>query len=312
MCSIVLSASSLAFPSSSEHLFGRRAPLVAEVGVGSGGFIANLAKRRPDVNILGIDRAPQSIARSYRRLLHDDIRNARLFKGDAEWFVRNVIPAGGLDRVYVNFPDPWPRKKHHERRLLQASFLRLLASRLAADGDVLVTTDHEEYFQFVLHSAEEAACYHVVSPDPTPEVLETKWARKADVHYHAVLSPSDEVADVHANVEVTDTMYHAVVGGSLPDFAPFERRTFTYRDGVVVLMDAYRPLSGTGVVFLVHVEEKGLTQEVLVEVREGKEGFVVALRRFGEPLHTRGLRAAVRVITEWLVEQGMDIIHRKY
>ncbi|MEX0601388.1 MAG: tRNA (guanine-N7)-methyltransferase, partial [Rhodothermales bacterium] len=102
------------------------------------------------------------------------------------------------------------------------------------------------------------------------------------------------------------------VGGSLPDFAPFERRTFTYRDGVVVLMDAYRPLSGTGVVFLVHVEEKGLTQEVLVEVREGKEGFVVALRRFGEPLHTRGLRAAVRVITEWLVEQGMDIIHRKY
>lgn len=312
MSSIVLSTSSLAFPSSSEHLFGRRAPLVAEIGVGNGGFIADLARRRPDVNILGIDRAPQSIARSYRRLVHDETGNARLFKGDAQWFVRNVVRAGGLHRVYVNFPDPWPRRKHHDRRLLQASFLRMLASRLAADGDVLVTTDHEEYFRFVLRSAEDAACYNVASPEPPPEVLETKWARKAEVHFHAVLSPSGEVADVYPDIELKDTMYHAVVDGRLPDFEPFERRTFSYRDGVIVLMDAYRPLSGLGVVFLVHVEEKGMTQEVLVDVREGKEGYVVALRRFGEPLHTRGLQAAVRVITEWLAEQGMDVIHRKY
>lgn len=309
---LIVRLSSLTFPSRPEALFGRVAPLVVEIGVGNGGFIHNLAVRRPDLNVLGVDRAPQSIARSYRRLEHNEIRNARLFRGNAEWFVRNVIPTEGLQRVYVNFPDPWPRKKHLHRRLLSESFLRLLSSRLAPNGDVLVTTDHEGYFEFVLRSVEEAGCYHVEVTSPPVEVLDTKWAHKASLHHHAALRPAGPVATHDVDIQLAGTMYHAVFEGDLPDLTSFEKPTFQHRSGVVVLMDAYRPIAGSGFVFLVHVEEEGLSQEVIVDVREGKRGYVVALRRFGDPLHTRGLSAAVRLITEWLAGQGMTITHKKY
>lgn len=310
---LILRLASLTFPASPEDLFGRAAPLIVEIGVGSGGFIHALAAGRPDLNVLGVDRAPQSIARSYRRLRHGGMPNVRLFKGNAEWILRNVIPPGGLHRVYVNFPDPWPRKKHHHRRLLNESFLRLLSSRLAPDGDLLVTTDHESYFDFVLRSVEVAGCYHVDVTTPPPEVLATKWARKASSYHHAVLRPTDrtEIHDIDIHL-AAGTMYHAVIEGDLPDLAAFEKRTMHHDGCVIVLKDAFRPIGGSGFVFLVHVEEDGLSQEVIVDVREGKRGYVVELRRFGEPLHTRGLSVAVRLITEWLAAQGMTIINKKY
>lgn len=309
---IVLRLSSLSYPSSSRDLFGRDAPLVAEIGVGSGGFISDLAERRSDLNVLGVDRAAQSIARSYRRIRHAGVAHARLIKGDAEWVVRNVVPAGGLDRAYVNFPDPWPRKKHHGRRLLQEPFLRLLSSRLRKDGDLLVTTDHEGYFEFVLRSADAVGCYEVRRTDPPAEVLDTKWARKASTYYHAVLRPFAPTATFPPDVKLADAMYHAVLEGELPDLSTFEKCTFRHRHAVVVLMDAYRSIRHAGFAFLVHVEEEGLSQEVIVEAREGSGGFVVALRRFGEPLHTRGVNAAVHVVVQWLLERGMNLIHKKY
>lgn len=284
-----------------------------EIGVGSGSFIADLARRSPQINVLGVDRASQSIARSYRRLRDGDLPNARLFKGDADFVARNVIPPGGLRRVYVNFPDPWPREKHRHRRLLQPPFLRLLAARLEKPGDVQVTTDHGGYFDFVLGSAATAGCFRVDVQDPPPELLETKWARKASTYYHVVLTPCEPVEEHPIDIELVEPMYHAVLDGELPELTDFEKKAQRFRGGVIVIMDAYRELGGPGYAFLIHVEEKGLSQEVVVEVRESQQGdVVVGLRRFGEPLHTRGLSSAVRIITEWLVERGMTITHKKY
>ncbi len=300
-------------------MFGREGPLFVEIGVGSGGFIADLSARHPEANVLGVDRAPQSIARSYRRLRDSPRPNARLMKADARFVIRNVLPAGVLQRVYVNYPDPWPRRKHRDRRLLQRPFLRLLATRLACDGRILVTTDHREYFNFALTNAD--GLFAVDTGEPPEEVLATKWAKKGEEHYHAALVPRASVPRAgarpaayraEANVAFVDEMYHAVLDGELPDIQTFEKQTVSVRDGVSVVLDCYRTLDGRGLAFLVHVEEKHLSQEVIVEAREGKNGYVVALKRFGEPLHTRGLADSVRYVAEWLEECGMTIIHRKF
>lgn len=309
---IVLKPSSLSFPASPGELFAREAPLFVEIGVGSGGFIDDLAGRYPEINVLGVDRAPQSIARSFRRLRSSSREHARLITADARFVIRNVLPKGGIQRAYVNYPDPWPRRKHQHRRLLQKPFLRLLASRLPDDGKVLVTTDHEGYFDFVLKNA--ADLYDVRTGDPPPEVLATKWARKGESAYHAALSPRPniELEAFEVDVELTKQMYHAVLQGELPPLGPLEKHAIQHRHGTAVLMEAYRMLEVEGFAFLVRVEEHALSQEVIVEVREGKNGWVVGLKRFGEPLHTRGVGEAVRHVAEWLEAKGMTIIHRKY
>lgn len=309
---ILLPISSLRFPSDSRTLFGRDAPVVVELGVGSGEFMARLAKGRPDLNILGVDRAPQSVARSFRRLRSVGAPNARLIKADAAFVIRNVLPRHGMSRVYVNFPDPWPRRRHHHRRLLHPPFLRLLASRLTGKGEIFVTTDHPGYFEFVLESAESTGVFQMERGEPPEEVLETKWARKGTSHYFAALQPHAPVDGPDVDVELDDDMYHAVLEGNLPDPSDLGRPTFKFRDGVVVVLEVYRSSDRSGLAFLLHVEEKNLSQEVIVEARQGENGVVAGLKRFGEPLHTRGLGVAVRCIVERLEESGMTIRHRKY
>lgn len=313
---IVISRSSLDLPSSSEKLFGRDAPLVGEIGVGSGQFMEALSKRHPEWNVLGIDRAPDSVVRTFRRLRRAGTEHARVMMADATFVLRDVIPRHGLQALYINFPDPWPRRKHQDRRLLQSSLLRLISTRLEGDGRVYLTSDHPGFFTFACTNASETGFFRVEEGDAPAESLETKYAHKwkdRDLEiFHAALIKTGEAEDHGPNIELVDGMHHAVLHGELPDLTGFEKVIFSFRTGTVVVLEAYRTLDGSGYAFLVHVEEMGLNQEIIVETRPGKNGYVLGIKRFGEPLQTRGLRHAVRCLTEWMESQGMTVIHRKY
>ncbi len=239
-----------------------------------------------------------------------------MMKADATFVLRDVVGRHGLQAAYINFPDPWPRRKHRSRRLLQASFLRLLSSRLEGDGCIFLTTDHPAFFAFACENALDSGLFRVEHREPPSEALETKYARKwrerdLDI-YHAALIKTGEADDDAIKIESTDTMHHAVLEGELPELASFEEVVFSFRTGTVVIREAYRALDGAGYAFLVHVEEIGLSQEIIVEAREGRNGYVVGVKRFGEPLQTSGVGHAVRSLTEWLEERGMTVVHRKY
>ena len=314
--SIVLTTSSLSIPSSSAALFGRDAPLVAEIGVGSGRFIEAISEGHPEWNVLGIDRAPDSVVRTFRRLHRAGIENARVMKADATFVLRDVVPRHGLHALYINFPDPWPRRKHHRRRLLQMSMLRLLSSRLTPQGRILLTSDHPEFFEFACHNARASGLYRVNPGDAPPEALETKYARKwkeRDLRiHHAALIVTAEEAGHDVEVETPDEMYHAVLTGELPDLEGFESLTHAFKNGSVVVKEVYRALDEPGYAFLVHVAESGLSQEIVVEARKSRSGYVVGVKRFGEPLQTRGVRHAVRFVSGWLQDRGMALLHEKY
>jgi len=321
--SIVVTRGKLTFPTSSEKLFGRDAPLAAEIGVGSGQFIERLSESHPEWNVLGIDRAPDSIVRTFRRLQNAGAENARLMKADATFVLRDVIPRHGLHAIYVNFPDPWPRRKHRDRRLLQAPLLELISIRLEDGGKLFLTSDHPEFFAQVCANAADSGLFRIEERDPPPETLETKYARKwrnqeLDI-FHAELIKTCEADENSGHddgqavtIEIEKGMHHAVLKGELPDLSEFQKLIFSFRRSTIVVLEAYRPLDASGYAFLVHVEERGLSQEVIIEARQGKNGYVVGLKRFGEPLQTRGIRHAVRCLTEWLEGHGMTVIHRKY
>ncbi|MEX0747314.1 MAG: tRNA (guanosine(46)-N7)-methyltransferase TrmB [Rhodothermales bacterium] len=314
--SILLNLSALSFPSTSSEIFGREGSLVAEIGVGSGGFIEAVAENHPHWNVLGIERAPQSVARTYRRLLRRRVSNARLAKADAWFVVRNVIAPGDLSGLFINFPDPWPRRKHQHRRLLSVPFLELLASRLMDGGRLALTTDHPEYLEYVKRNALATGLYEMESGEPPPEALETKYAQKwqsreLDIH-HMIFTRTGIPAEFGVELELIDEMHHAVLEGDLPEPQNFERKTFPFRGGVAVVIETYRNLDGSGMAFLVHVEENELGQDVVIEARRGRNGTVLALKRFGETLHTRGVGEAVKALTGWLEGEGMRVVHRKY
>lgn len=133
-----------------DALFGRRAPRVLEIGFGMGETTAQIAANHPQVDYLGLEVHGPGVGSLLRQIEARSLQNVRVIQHDAVEVVATMIPEGALAAIHVFFPDPWPKKRHHKRRILQLPFARLLASRLAPGGHLHLATDWEEYAHWML------------------------------------------------------------------------------------------------------------------------------------------------------------------
>ncbi|QBS42046.1 tRNA (guanosine(46)-N7)-methyltransferase TrmB [Nocardia sp. CS682] len=129
--------------------FGREAPLVIEIGCGTGTATAAMAQAEPHLNLIGIEVYRPGLAQLVQRIEREKIDNIRLLRGDAVDVLENMIAAGSLTGVRVFFPDPWPKARHHKRRLLQPATFALIADRLKPGGVLHVATDHADYAEHI-------------------------------------------------------------------------------------------------------------------------------------------------------------------
>ena len=130
--------------------FGRVAPTVLEIGSGMGETTAAIAQALPDRNFLACEVHPPGVGALLARIEQQGLTNLRLIRRDAIEVLRDMIPPGALAGVHVFFPDPWPKKRHHKRRLVQQAFAALVADRLAPGGYLHCATDWEPYAQHML------------------------------------------------------------------------------------------------------------------------------------------------------------------
>lgn len=126
------------------QLFGRTAPVVLEIGFGMGETTAAIAEAQPDVDFFGVEMHLPGVGALLRRIDAAGLSNLRIARADAVDVVRQIEP-GSLAGVHVYFPDPWPKKRHHKRRLLQPPFVHELALRLAPGGYLHAATDWQPY-----------------------------------------------------------------------------------------------------------------------------------------------------------------------
>ena len=133
-----------------DAVFGRRAPRILEIGFGMGETTAAIAAAHPEQDYIGIEVHTPGVGSLLKQIGEMGLANVRVIQHDAVEVLTHMIPPGSLDGAHVFFPDPWPKKRHHKRRLLQPPLVALLASRLAAGGYVHVATDWEEYAEQVL------------------------------------------------------------------------------------------------------------------------------------------------------------------
>jgi tRNA (guanine-N7-)-methyltransferase len=133
-----------------DALFGRSAPRTLEIGFGNGEHLAALAATHPERDYLGVEVHRPGVGHLFMLAEKSGITNLRASAHDAVEVLREQIAPGALDEVLVLFPDPWHKKRHHKRRLIQAPFVELVASRMAAGGVFRLATDWEPYAQQML------------------------------------------------------------------------------------------------------------------------------------------------------------------
>lgn len=150
-------------------LFGNQRPVEIEIGTGKGTFILARAAARPEVNFLGIEWAGAYAAYAADRCHRAGLTNVRMLRCDAAHFFQVCLADQSLWRVHIYFPDPWPKQRHHRRRLIQPVFLQHLRRALRLGGQLIIVTDHQDYFRQIQEVVER-----------TPGLAEAPMPRMSD------------------------------------------------------------------------------------------------------------------------------------
>ncbi len=132
-------------PQNFDQLFGRRAPRVLEIGFGMGQSLLAMAESSPDTDFIGIEVHTPGVGKLFHDMAETGVDNIRVYRHDAVEVIRDCIADNSLDRVQIFFPDPWHKKKHHKRRLIQPVFLRQLENKLRPAGVLHLATDWQPY-----------------------------------------------------------------------------------------------------------------------------------------------------------------------
>ena len=142
-----------AHPLDAEAWFGRSAPLIVEIGSGTGTSTWAMAQAEPENDVVAVEVYLPGIAQLVGAVQRAELTNVRVVRGDGVAMLEDMIAPGTLTGVRVYFPDPWPKARHHKRRLLQPRMFSLIADRLRVGGILHVATDHADYAEAIAETA---------------------------------------------------------------------------------------------------------------------------------------------------------------
>ena len=154
-----------------DAIFNRRAPKLLEIGFGMGETTAAIAALHPENDYLGIEVHTPGVGSLLKTIDEQKLANVRIVQHDAVEVLQNMIAPATFDAVHVFFPDPWPKKRHHKRRLLQPAFVALLVERMKPGAYLHAATDWQEYAEFILAVLTDNPLLVNCAPDyaPRPE-----------------------------------------------------------------------------------------------------------------------------------------------
>lgn len=138
-----------------KSVFGNDHPIYIEIGMGKGQFLMKLAEQNPNINYIGIEKYSSVLIRALQKRQELELNNLYLIRFDAD-FINDIFDKDEIDRIYLNFSDPWPKDRHAKRRLTSKQFLNRYDQFLAPDGEVIFKTDNIDLFQFSLEQVEES------------------------------------------------------------------------------------------------------------------------------------------------------------
>ena len=153
------------------------APLEVDLGSGDGSFLVEMTRRFPERNFLGVERLLGRVRKTCRRMARTGATNGRVIRVESHYLVRHLLPRASVRVLHVMFPDPWPKRHHHPRRLIQTGFLDDAREALAPGGELRLTTDNLPYFEH-MRAVFGAHCGFAVEPwTPGPDYPQTDFER---------------------------------------------------------------------------------------------------------------------------------------
>jgi tRNA (guanine-N7-)-methyltransferase len=160
-----------------EEIYGRHAPVEIDLGCGDGSFLAALASENPDKDFLGIERLVGRVRSACGKIARSGLKNARVVQSEISYALERLLPENSVASFHLMFPDPWPKRRHAPRRLVNKKFLALLHRALATNGTVRIATDDTEYYRQIMRLVSESSHFAVIS-DAAPATAMSKFEKQ--------------------------------------------------------------------------------------------------------------------------------------
>jgi len=151
-----------------DAVFGRAAPRILEIGFGMGESTAEIAAQQPERDFIGVEVHTPGVGGLLKQIGERNLHNVRIIQHDAVEVLQHMLGENSLDGVHIFFPDPWPKTRHHKRRLIQAEFVRLVASRLKPGAYLHAATDWQAYAEHILETLSHEPALENTAPDYAP------------------------------------------------------------------------------------------------------------------------------------------------
>jgi tRNA (guanine-N7-)-methyltransferase len=161
-----------------QNVFAESRPIEVDIGCGKGGFLLWAAQTQTDRNFVGIERLLLRLRRVDKKILRLGLANARLIRIEASYLMAKLIPESSVSAYHIYFPDPWPKRRHRQRRLFSPAFVADLRRTLQPGGIVNAATDQDDYFQEMTALMQEPGCFVAEPPLSLPDEARTEFERE--------------------------------------------------------------------------------------------------------------------------------------
>ena len=274
--------------------------IFVEIGFGNGEFLEHLAKTYPDVLIVGIEVSQWCATKGARRALSEGLSNVRVMHGDARFLLRNCFSPESVERVYMNFPCPWPKTRHASRRVNVPLFADLLAYVVAPGGYFELATDVDWYAAETAVTISSSGIFEAdpIEVDPERPYLtkyERKWRAMGKSTWRLVLHKTGSYDDQMTGNDDFQMEMECVSGMKLEDVLSKIKGAEgkgAGGKGHWIFRETFVSDSGVGLVLAITADE-GFEQHFYLKVIPGRESFRIKVDSVGHPYRTPAMRAAL-------------------
>jgi tRNA (guanine-N7-)-methyltransferase len=284
-------------------VFGREAPLIVEIGFGNGEFLAEEAARHPENDYVGFELTLTCIEKACRKFHAAGLANIRVVRLDGRFGLRELFANGSVQEVIVNFPCPWPKARHAERRLVDEGFARTLAAVLEPGGRFILATDALSFTEEARNNLAATGCFRIRGPyevggEPRTR-YERKWRSKGLAIYRLV-AEKEAAAAVERIAE--GKMPHARLKTDLEkeDIPKVAGLKEVWPQGALVVKEAFVAPQGDEVLLRAFAADGEFHQQFFISVSRDRKGWIVQLDGATVPFRTPAVKRAVFAVAEAL------------
>ncbi|RUM29245.1 MAG: tRNA (guanosine(46)-N7)-methyltransferase TrmB [Aquifex sp.] len=276
--------------------------LEVEIGFGRGDFIVKLAKENPEKNFFGIELSQISVEKLMKRVEKENLRNIYCTRIDAYWGFFLLFKDNYIENIYMNYPDPWFKKRHHKRRLTTPERLYIFTKKLKLQGEIRIRSDNYEFIEFTKESAEKLECFEIEEgildiKEPITK-YENKWLSMGRTLYKLVLRKAKEPKFIpHPTLEEVEELFPVKVKARELKIKDLENKEFKLDEEVYFKTFKIWQREGSYLVESL-LSEKGYFQKFFIQIKKKDNDYVVDVSPYSEVLRTKNLQKSINKVAE--------------